>query len=637
MTDMTEIDASTEARAADPFDPEDAEPVTSPPLREPRWLRSWQTLRHYRAGQIIRRSVAIVRRRLQSGARVDRYQPAGNIRLTSCDSLQRIGRRMIESRRDHPQRIGRIAGIRSGRWTFLGKSLGLGIPLDWRSPAIADAPRLWHFRLQYHEWLLDLACDADTEAETWGHVRRWIEVFADCTEQQAGDAWHPYCISRRIPAWLALWAWAPPPQEWQPVVACSLAAQAAFLAAHPETDLGGNHLLENARALVLAGSACRTETGDRWLDLGQRIVISELDEQILPSGEHFERSPMYHCEMTAALEDVRDATRVLRPEFSARCSAVVERMHQFTSAILHPDGEIPLLGDSVLDEAPLPPDGDCMPPAQGARQTGEYWTFRSGDDFLLFDAGPVGPDHLPAHAHADLLTIEVSFEGLRFIVDSGTHDYEDGALREYCRSTAAHNVLELDGENQCDVWSRFRMGRRGRPSPLECGESNDVAWASAGHDAYRHRGVGRVGRWIGCSAGGDWLIADWASGGGMHTLVNRLHLHPEVEVVPESPTTLLLERNGVRRWLTALGRGQLKLMRGWYCPQFGERSTSPVVEFRSSTALDPVLGWQLKREPASVDPTFSLETDVLSICNWGPEARQPLSFRIRTMRALNEQ
>lgn len=596
------------------------------------WSRQWHTLRHYRAGQVLRRGAAVLRRRLQSGLRVDRYQPARATVFTCGDDLARVGRRKLVVRRDDPRRDGRVADMRRGRWTFLGQTLELGTPLDWRSPRIGQAPRLWQFQLQYHEWLVDLAADTVGMPEAWDHVQRWIEFFGSCTEKQARDAWHPYCISRRIPAWLAVWAQSPPPHEWESRIAGSLAAQAAFLSHHPETDLGGNHLLENARALVLAGAAFRNPAGDDWLDQGLQILERELPGQILPHGEHFERSPMYHCQMTEALEDVHDATRGLRPEFSARCAAVAARMHEFTAAIVHPDGDIPLLGDSAFDEAALPlvDQRGRTRIARGVRRVGDYWTYHDGGDFLLFDAGPVGPDHLPAHAHADLLTIEASFEGLRFLVDSGVHDYEDGEMRQYCRSTAAHSVLEIDGENQCDVYSRFRMGRRGWPTSFECREENGVVWASATHNAYRHLGVPAVGRWIGCGRDGDWLIADWANGGdALHTVVNRLHLHPEVDVAEHSATTLMLERHGVRRWLTVVGRGKLRIVRGWHCPRFGERIATAVVEMRSRTAMPAVLGWRLTREPPDLVPTLNADGGALCVLNWSPAGGQRQLIRLR--------
>src|SRR5262249_49892141 len=152
------------------------------------------------------------------------------------------------------------------------------------------------------------------------------------------------------------------------------------------------------------------------------------------------------------------------------------------------------------------------------RRTGDYWVWRNGGDFFLMDAGPVGADHLPAHAHSDLLTIEASSAGRRLVVDSGAYAYRDDELRRYCRSTAAHNVLQVDDRGQCDPWSRFRMGYRGRPTGLETGRTGQFDWARSSHNAYRRVGVPKVGRWVACRPGGPWLIVDWVIGEGQHRL-----------------------------------------------------------------------------------------------------------------------
>src|SRR6202011_6026913 len=56
-------------------------------------------------------------------------------------------------------------------------------------------------------------------------------------------------------------------------------------------------------------------------------------------------------------------------------------------------------------------------------------------DFLFFDAGEPCPPYLPAHAHADLLSYELTVGGRRLVVDSGVYEYAPGSWRNYFRST----------------------------------------------------------------------------------------------------------------------------------------------------------------------------------------------------------
>ena len=70
------------------------------------------------------------------------------------------------------------------------------------------------------------------------------------TSPGRGDAWQPYPVALR--AWSLCGMYRPlvagTPVE-QPVTA-SLATHAGFLRRHLETDVGGNHLIKNLKALI---------------------------------------------------------------------------------------------------------------------------------------------------------------------------------------------------------------------------------------------------------------------------------------------------------------------------------------------------------------------------------------------------
>ena len=68
-------------------------------------------------------------------------------------------------------------------------------------------------------------------------------------------------------------------------------------------DLLGNHLFENAKALIFAGCFFEGAPADAWFECGAQVLGKELGEQILPDGGYFELSPMYH---SIILEDILD-------------------------------------------------------------------------------------------------------------------------------------------------------------------------------------------------------------------------------------------------------------------------------------------------------------------------------------------
>ena len=82
-----------------------------------------------------------------------------------------------------------------------------------------------------------------------------------------------------------------------------------------EYHILGNHLLENAFSLLF-GSIYFND--DSFFEISEKILLEQLDEQILNDGAHFELSPMYHC---ITLHKVLDSINLLRSNqiFNSKC------------------------------------------------------------------------------------------------------------------------------------------------------------------------------------------------------------------------------------------------------------------------------------------------------------------------------
>ncbi len=206
-----------------------------------------------------------------------------------------------------------------------------------------------------------------------------------------------------------------------------------------------------------------------------------------------------------------------------------------------------------------------------------------------------GPGQLTCpHAHADLLTFEASFGGARLFVDSGVGSYQNDGDRRYCRSTAAHNALEIDGMDQCDVWSKFRMGYRGWPSGLTVGVTSGFSWARASHNALS--ASGRAERWamvclpVRAAPGSAWIGLTEKESTDMRI---RLHLHPDVQVEQATGGEVRMRLAGRTLMLRFLSRGELTVEAGRYYPEMGVCEPAKVVCWRTVARCPLACGWVL--------------------------------------------
>jgi uncharacterized heparinase superfamily protein len=512
-------------------------------------------------------------------------------------------------------------------FTFLNRRLHLGEPIDWFPEEVSQ---LWIYNLHYFEYVVTLGRDyaLTGNGRAYQGFRRLVTEWIDQCPVATPLAWDPYPLSLRMTNWFKAYTLFEPAlrgDETFAVELCqSLYAQASFLEDNIEYHLLGNHLVENGRALLMAGLFFTDENAQRWQRKGKQILWRELSRQFLNDGGHYERSPMYHQKM---LELYKEVVSVLGsgqavPERGKR---QIRAMEKWLRSVLHPDGGIPLLNDATLEMAGDPADllavGEATSQGLLTFPDSGYFVFRNSlkQDFMVFDCGALGPDHQPGHGHCDALSYELSLSGQRIVVDSGVGNYYgEFDWRHYYRSTRAHNTVVVDEEEQSEIWDRFRVARRAYPLDVQwADESPALAYVAGSHTGYR-RLKGRVThrRWVCWVDGRFWVVCDRITGDGHHRVESLIHFHPQVRIISDAVTTDAAGRVrcndvnlkvlpwGIQKVATYFG--ETSPIQGWYAPEFGLRVKNHVWGFRREDELPFWLGYVLWPELTEVSIRISV-------------------------------
>ena len=496
--------------------------------------------------------------------------------------------------------------IALGSLTFLNRQETVGFPPDWKRAAL---PRLWLYNLHYHEFLWELEFEQAREV-----VLDWVANH-ESGATQAG--WEAYPTSLRLANWCAIFFGRDRSRTRMDEQFCerlwaSIYEQAEHLRRNLEWHLLGNHLLENAVALSLVGSCFEHQAAKAWFGKGCAILEQELPEQVLADGGHFERSPMYQCRVLYALL-LLSATgdpllnELVRPYLGCLAGSL--------AAVTHPDGGIALLNDSAFGIYPKPREllerAGVSSPRVGVFTLPEsgYYGDRTGDgNYILCDAGAIGPDYQPGHGHADLFSFELSLQGERVVVDSGVSTYEAGPMRDYCRSTRAHNTVEIEGEDQVELWAAFRVGRRCRPREVEWKAYENGFELSGRHDGYRHlpgRPVhARTFRW---QSQGRLEIHDRVDAEHPLRSVARLHFHPDCRIgdVGGDACVLFFPRGRVR--VSWSGWETVAKDESFYCPEFGVELPNPCLAFLNPSQFRAVPSRRRAGAVAGFEGTILIE------------------------------
>ena len=391
----------------------------------------------------------------------------------------------------------------------------------WDSNANGE---LWRYNLNYMDFLLQPSMDA---AEGYAWIDRYISALP--VNNVACD---PYPISLRCINWVKFVSLHEDSlsNEQLERIDTALYSQCLILAESVERHLMANHYLENGFALLFAACYFNDKAFFRKAD---RILRSQLKEQILPDGAHYELSPMYHC---IILERLLDCYSVLDHQqhntLALFMLGKIKSMLGWLETIVMSDGNIPLLNDSALGIAPMPSELFSY-----ARSLGVEWSpsvladcgyrkFKGHSYDVLVDVAALGPSYNLGHSHADTFTFVMNVDGKPFIVDTGISTYGAGKRRSYERSTIAHNTVAVNGADSSRVWGAFRCAERAKVTVVKDGDN----FVCAQHNGYESMSV-LLKRTFVCKGAEFKIIDEVCCSDKDVDCVSMLFLSPDVNVV----------------------------------------------------------------------------------------------------------
>jgi PST family polysaccharide transporter len=515
------------------------------------------------------------------------------------------------------------------RFCFRGRERVLADPTNW-SESLEDTS--WAWDLNRHAWFLRLGTAyyytgreryLQKLAEEW---ERWIEM----NPPGRGFNWrYPFEVGARLQNWM--WAYFLVSHADGGGDACAVGARrrltpfqprirkkflkgirehAEYLDAHLEHHWPNNHLLLESKALCEFGMLfpLMDESG-RFLRRGRALLEREVMRQVLPDGGHSELCSMYHRVVAGELGELVLLARRQGQPFSHEVEERVASMAAFSQAMQRNDGSWALLGDSAAEDTCLrfdfvrPEYSDLnywvaqadlqsldLPGRGMVSSTHQHsplrldilpeagYAFIKGHDakrelHLTFDFGAFSRNPSPNHGHCDALSFELYAGGRPLIVDPGAYlPWKDGGRwARHFRSTAAHNTLRIDGQEQSDLSEYSDVKRTALARLIAHGVTGSQAKVSGEcvpHwcESIKHRREVCVSKEL-------VTIRDFVLGEGKHLLEWTFQFAPEVEVLVEDESVLLGRVEsvpGLRLRTSArvaprvtIGRGEAESLWGW--------------------------------------------------------------------------
>ena len=467
-------------------------------------------------------------------------------------------------------------------FTFLSQSGSIKTKSDWIDLKFGA---LWAYNLHYLDCLTSESNFSNECKQTL--LMDWIDNNKDVNS----IGWDPYCLSLRL---VNIIKWYSRAQISDQTIVQSAAQQAHALLAKREYHIQANHLFSNGKALVFVGAFIKGALGDKCLQAGLKILDNELTKQFFSDGGHYELSPMYHqilmwdiCDLINLAHISDDMYLQARIE---RWSKLLIKADYWRQAMYHTNGELAFFNDCALGIAPpnYVIDSYLQKVHCESISSTEQYCDLQGTGFLvvpiqkhgklIFDAGSVGPDYQPGHAHADSLSLELSLFNSRVFVNSGTSLYGTSQLRQKQRETVSHNTVEIDGISSSQVWGGFRVAKRANVTERIIQRNENSLVLSATHNGYvKQKVAGRHARKINVALESNKIeIEDNVVRNASSKAVARFYLHPDVVInfVDSSSTKLLVDENEV---VVQVAGGLIKVEDSLWFPRFGQQVSNSVL------------------------------------------------------------
>jgi hypothetical protein len=355
----------------------------------------------------------------------------------------------------------------------------------------------------------------------------------------------------------------------------------------------GNHTIAESVGLIFAGVLfCEIKEGKRWFNRGIQTLEIELSHQILDDGGSAEQSFHYHRFVLDLYWLVIDFLERNNLYECVKLKPRLMRAEEFLLAFQDPNGSLPSIGDADDGFAIAPTVKPKRPIVNYHKKKirifkmSGYTVIKTEKRTrMIFDHGPLGMSPLYNHGHADALSITLSKDGRKVLVDPGTYRYNgEPEWRQYFKGTKAHNTVTVDGLDQSIQETGFIWSHPYLVKLLGFSENNEQFLINAEHNGYARlkKSVWHQRNLL-LFSDSCFLIKDTFSGRGIHDFEINYHLHPKAALIKQN-NWWEINNEGARIYMRLLNNddftticGSLDPIHGWYSPRYGIKLKSQVM------------------------------------------------------------
>lgn len=485
----------------------------------------------------------------------------------------------------------------AGRYMFAGQVVEMN-HVNWEPQNISTD---WLAEFHRFGWLRDLK--AVTTNASRLKARQMISSWIDHYDRWHEVIWRPDVLGARLSNWIGAFSFygLSADEEFQAKVRQSISRQTRHLA-RVIKDGKVDPLQSFAALKGLIYAMIAIGSPKKNLAHPFKLVIEQIDKQILPDGGHISRSPLVLSQVLTILIDLRAILNMAKLPVPEDIQHAIDKMVPALRFFRYADGSVGNFNGGYEGNASLM---DCILNLSGARgkplknlSHSGYSRLRQGRAMLMVDTGTAVDLGNSRSVHAAPLAFEFAFGRERVIVNCGAVS-EFGEWHEALRSTAAHSTVVIDEHSACHLNEEGRFG--GLPHVTsDLYEEDDCCLIEGQHDGYLPRyGVKHSRRLLLKDSGNVLIGEDTLRGGGSNApFALRFHLHPTSQAsLVQNGEEILIQTKSRAGWrFRYQGAGKLSLQESVYIGRRQQiRRAQQIVIEGNTNGDETCLKWGLSR------------------------------------------
>ncbi|MDN3233466.1 alginate lyase family protein [Priestia megaterium] len=423
-----------------------------------------------------------------------------------------------------------------------------------------------------------------------------------------------------------------------------------------------NHGMDQDIALTIASVIFPhlPESAD-WKSIATNRFKEQVNHLFASDGSYFEHSPDYVNMLVIRLFNFLSFIKKNKIDDNGYLEKVLTKAMKFLTYILQPDGQIPPIGDSVMQpidtkkfkvshpellknieyvcsngtKGEQPEELDIIFPEGGYAILRNKWEFDEKTVQSVFYSS----FHSRVHKHHDDLSVTIFGHNQPILVDSGKYNYVyDSSERQYVISTKAHNTVVVDNENPNT--SRNNIGKSGLTGYYL---DKNFSFVSGTHCLYPGVIHQRLFLYL---KPFDFVIIDNLLGYKEHSFEQNFHFDPSVickcrnntvtGYIEEKPVISLKQLHRSNDTSINLLKGVEENLLGWVSQSYAEfeptfcatsHQSGSEARFATHVSLNP-------SNPLNIN--LKWEDDIVNV-NWNNNNLKMIMATNQTYLVLNEQ